>query len=72
MRRRPRAEDLVEPPGRLLGYEPAVRPPTVDPAGHEPDRWRNIRNVAPYGEPHLTAHDWREQEPPLTGAPPVL
>jgi len=61
MRRRVKA-DLIEPPGRLLVYDPAEWLPLVDPTGYDVDRWRNIRNGVPDGEPHLSAEGWRQTE----------
>lgn len=50
---------MVEPPGRLLVYDPADWLPLVDPCGYDPDAHRARVNCEPYGEPCMTAEDWR-------------
>jgi hypothetical protein len=48
-----------DPPARLLTFSAEDWLPLVDPAGYDPDRHRNISNGVPYGEPHMTAEQWR-------------
>lgn len=60
MRRREPAP--VEPPARLVAFDPAEWLPLVDPAGYRPDDHRNRSNGVPVGPPHQTLEQWRRGE----------
>lgn len=52
----------VEPPARLVAFDLGEWLPLVDPAGYDPERYRNRSNGAPIGEPRVSLKSWRESE----------
>ena len=62
MRRRPKASCRFEPPARLIAYDEADWLPLVDPAGYEPEDYRNRGPDGPYGPPRWTFEAWRRQQ----------
>jgi hypothetical protein len=48
----------VNPPGRLLVFDPADWLPLVDPAEYDPDEHRNRRDGQPYGEVKQHPDEW--------------
>jgi hypothetical protein len=63
VRRRQRTPPgFVEPPGRLLSYVEADWLPLVDPAGYDPESYRNRGPDGPYGPPNWSFEAWRGQQ----------
>jgi hypothetical protein len=58
MRRRPPPDDVVQPPGRLLAFDPNDWLGMVDLAGYDPDEHRNRRDGLPYGEVKHHQDEW--------------
>ncbi len=53
---------LLDPPPRLLAFNPADWLPLVDPSGYNPEMYRNRGLNGPYGEPSMSLQDWQHQQ----------
>jgi len=62
VRRRRRDLDIPEPPARLLAFSEGEWLPVVDPAGYDPEDYRNRGPDGPYGPPRWTFEAWRLQQ----------
>ena len=62
VRRRRKADCLVQPPARLVAFDLADWLPLVDPAGYDPEDYRNRGPDGPYGPPNWTFEAWRAQQ----------
>ncbi len=62
MRRRRAASDRVQPPARLLVFEPADWLPRVDASGFESEQHRNVRDGVRVGPLRLSVPAWRLQQ----------